>query len=188
MAEVSQGVILLVSAVLVLAAVIDGRQLRVPNWLVFPFIAGGLAYHAGADGSWGFLKSLEGAALGLVFLVVLHSLGGMGAGDVKLLAGVGAWMGPTVTMWAFLATGLAGGVIALAMMVLSGDLVGHLAMMQTIAHEILSIRNFARWAEVAELAKARKSQMMLLPYGIPIAVGSISYFAISCLSGMGLFF
>ena len=186
MAEVSPGVISLVSAVLVLAAVIDGRKLRVPNWLTFPFIVGGLAYHAGAEGAWGFLASLSGAALGLVFLLVLHSVGGMGAGDVKLLAGVGAWMGPWATTCAFVATGLAGGVIALIMMIRSGNLAGHLAMTQAIAHEILSIRSLERLSEVAKLASERKPKMLLLPYGIPIAVGSIGYFAIGYFGWMGL--
>ena len=62
----------------------------------------------------------------------------------------------------------------------SGDVIRHWVMFQTIVHEILTIRNPA---VLAEKAGQRKKTMMLLPYGIPIAVGSITYFGY-----MGLFF
>jgi prepilin peptidase CpaA len=180
MAEVSPGVVWLVSAVLVEAAVIDGRQLRVPNWLTFHFVLGGLAYASYVGGRQAFLWSLAGTGVGLISLLPLYAIGGMGAGDVKLMAGVGAWMGPSLTLGAFAASALVGGLFGLAMILASGDLIHHWAMFQTIGHEILSIRNPTR---LAELASERKKSMTLLPYGIPIAVGSISYFG-----WMGLFF
>ncbi|HKM54081.1 MAG TPA: A24 family peptidase [Isosphaeraceae bacterium] len=180
MAEVSPGVVWLVSAILVEAAVIDGRQLRVPNWLTFHFVLGGLAYACYVGGREAFLWSLAGTGVGLVSLLPLYAIGGMGAGDVKLMAGVGAWMGPSLTLGAFAASALVGGLFGLAMILASGDLIRHWAMFQTIGHEILSIRNPTR---LAELAGERKKSMTLLPYGIPIAVGSISYFG-----WMGLFF
>ncbi len=97
----------------------------------------------------------------------------MGAGDVKLLAGVGAWVGPSLTLGAFIATALAGGAIALAMMLASGQFFRHWVMMQELGREILEVRDPVR---LSEAATARKSTMRLLPYGIPIAVGSIAYF------------
>ena len=98
----------------------------------------------------------------------------MGAGDVKLLAGVGAWVGPVVTFWAFATSAVVGGVMALAMVAWSGEYVQHWVQFQTIGHEILTVRNPTK---LAETAAARKPTMMLLPYGIPLAVGSIAYFA-----------
>jgi prepilin peptidase CpaA len=174
MTEVSPALAWLISAVLVEAAVIDGRQLRVPNWLTFNFVAGGLIFGLFSAGPMGLLWSLGGAGVGLISLLPLYAIAGMGAGDVKLMAGLGAWMGPTVTFGAFVATALAGGLLGLTMVIASGDVIHHWVMLQTICCEIVSIRNPAR---LAELAAQRKKSMRLLPYGIPIAVGSITYFA-----------
>ena len=173
MSEVPAAVVWFVSAVLILAAVIDGLQLRVPNWLTFPFVAGGLLHAALSGGWWGLLTSFGGASVGLLCLLTLYAIGGMGAGDVKLMAGLGAWMGPVITFWAFVGTALAGGVIGLVMIVASGDIIKHWAMFQTIGHEILTVRDPVK---LAERAGERKKTMMLLPYGIPIAVGSIACF------------
>ncbi len=173
MTEVPPAVIWLVSAVLVEAAVIDGRQLRVPNWLTFHFVVGGLVYACWTGGCEALLVSLAGTGVGLLSLLPLYAIGGMGAGDVKLMAGVGAWVGPWLALGAFVASALAGGLVALVMIAASGDIIRHWVMFQTIGHEIISIRNPC---ELAERAGQRKKNMMLLPYAIPIAVGSIAYF------------
>jgi len=180
MTQVPQAVIWLVSAVLVEAAVIDGRQLRVPNWLTFHFVIGGLVFAAWYGGRAMLLSSLAGTGVGLISLLPLYAIGGMGAGDVKLMAGVGAWLGPWLTFWAFVSTALVGGLLGVAMIVASGNVIRHWVMFQTIGHEILSIRNPA---VLAERAGERKKNMMLLPYGIPIAIGSIA-----CFGWMGLLF
>ncbi len=180
MTEVPQGVIWLVSAVLIEAAIIDGRQLRVPNWLTFHFVLGGLAFAAWTGGREHLIWSLAGIGVGLISLLPLYAIGGMGAGDVKLMAGVGAWLGPALTLWAFVSSALVGGLLGGAMILASGNLIRHWVMFQTIGYEILSIRNPA---VLAERAGERKKNMMLLPYGIPIAIGSIAYFG-----WMGLLF
>lgn len=173
MTEVPATVIWLVSAVLVEAAVIDGLQLRVPNWLTFHFFLGGLIFAGWTGGHTGLIWSLAGAGVGLVSLLPLYAIGGMGAGDVKLMAGLGAWVGPRLALGAFVGTAIAGGLIAVAMVAASGELIRHWVLFQTIGHEILTVRNPG---ELAIRAGERKKTMMLLPYGIPIAVGSIAYF------------
>jgi prepilin peptidase CpaA len=174
MAHVSREVVWLVSLILIEAAVIDGRSLRVPNWLTFHFLAGGLIFAFWKGGSPLLLTSMAGAAVGLLALLPLYSIGGMGAGDVKLMAGVGAWIGPWLTIWAFVVSALAGAVIAAGMIVYSGKFYRHLAMMHSIGHEVMTIRNPV---VLAERAHQRKPTMTLLPYAIPIAIGSIAYFA-----------
>src|SRR3954447_17247969 len=130
----------IVSLILVEAAVIDGLKLRVPNWLTFHLIVGGLAFAAWRHGMPGFTWALEGAALGLALLLPLYAIGGMGAGDVKLLAGIGAWMGPALTLGAFVATGITGGLMAVAMVAWSGEYIRHWALFQTIGEEIVTVR------------------------------------------------
>lgn len=163
-----------VSVVLVIAAIIDGKILKVPNWLTFPFILCGWL-HGTLHGEWaGLGYSLLGTLVGAVLLLVLRAVGGMGAGDVKLLAGVGAWLGAATTWWAFLATAIVGGVMAAVMIATSGQWRKHWAQAHQILNEWVTIRNPEK---LAAIARERKPDMRLLPYGIPMAIGSILYFA-----------
>jgi prepilin peptidase CpaA len=174
MEQLPREVVWLVSFVLIEAAVIDGRSLRVPNWLTFHFLAGGVIFAYWKGGSALLLTSAAGAAVGLLTLLPLYSIGGMGAGDVKLMAGVGAWIGPWLTLSAFVCSALVGAAIAAAMIVYSGKFYHHLAMIHSIGSEVLTIQNPVI---LSERAKERKPTMTLLPYGIPIAIGSIAFFA-----------
>ena len=174
MTEIPREVAYLVTFVLIEAAVIDGRSLRVPNWLTFHFLLGGWLYAYWCGGGTLLLWSLSGSVLGLLTLLPLYAIGGMGAGDVKLMAGVGAWIGPAFVFWVFLSTAMVGGLMGLAMMAWSGELIRHVSLIQTIGSEIFTVRNPGK---LSELAARRKPTMLLLPYGIPIAVGSITYFA-----------
>jgi prepilin peptidase CpaA len=146
----------------------------VPNWLTYHLLFGGLAFAAWYAGVPGLVWSLQGAALGLAVLLPLYMIGGMGAGDVKLYAGVGAWVGPAMILQAFAVSAVVGGVLALAMVAWSGEYARHWVMLQTIVHEILTVRSPSK---LSALAAARKPTMRLLPYGIPLAVGTIAYFA-----------
>jgi prepilin peptidase CpaA len=178
MEPIPKEVVWLVSIVLIEAAIIDGRTLRVPNWLTYHFLLGGLIFAFMRGGSPLLLSSLAGATVGLLTLLPLYAIGGMGAGDVKLMAGLGAWIGPWLTVAAFGCTALVGALMAVVMIVHSRALWRHVGMLHSIAHEVLSIRNPV---VLAQRAAERKPAMLLLPYAIPIATGSIAYFA-----GMGL--
>jgi prepilin peptidase CpaA len=168
-----------VTITLVVAAVIDGLKLKVPNWLTFPMIASGWIYSttcsplAGWEGLW---FSLLGTAVGLAVLLPAYAVGGMGAGDVKLMAGVGAWMGGRVTLHAFAVSALVGGAIAVGMVLWAGTWQKHKNQFWTIINEIATVKDPEK---LAEIAAERKPQMFLLPYGIPIAIGSIAYFALT---------
>jgi prepilin peptidase CpaA len=97
------------AVILVIAVAGDLRARRIPNVLTFPGLALGLLFglvEAGWSGLW---TSLLGAGAGLGLLFLPFSLGGIGAGDVKLLAVVGAFGGPAFVLRAFLAGALAGG-------------------------------------------------------------------------------
>lgn len=85
------GVCALISVILIVAAVIDGYKLKVPNWITLPLIVSGWIVSGVLFGWSGLAWSLVGTGVGLALLLPAYAIGGMGAGDVKLLAGVGAF-------------------------------------------------------------------------------------------------
>jgi prepilin peptidase CpaA len=165
-----------VSATLVVAAVIDGVKLKVPNWITYPMIISGWIYSVAFSpfAGWeGLLYTLLGTVVGLALLLPAYAIGGMGAGDVKLLAGVGAWVWSTRTLYAFAVCAIVGGLIAVAMVLYRRAWHHHKSQFWMIANEILTVKDPEKLSVVAA---QRKSSMMLLPYGIPIAIGTIAYF------------
>jgi prepilin peptidase CpaA len=99
------------------AAVIDLRTRRIPNILTATLAAIGIGLAAAGLGRVGLGAALLGCLLGLAFMMPGHIFGATGAGDVKLLAAAGALLGPKDTIYAFLYTAIAGGVLALVVAV-----------------------------------------------------------------------
>lgn len=163
----------LVAVVLIVAAWIDGKELRVPNWITFPMVLTGLAFNAWVGGWSGMQDGLLGMVVGLLTLLPLYAVGGMGAGDVKLMAGLGAWLGPAVAWHAFVVSVVVGAVMAIIMVLWRKSWSKHYGNFLMIAVEWMTVKNPK---QLAEIAAERKPQMLLLPYGIPICIGSIAYF------------
>jgi len=95
-----------------IGALIDLRTRRLPNPLTMGLAAIGVAYAAWGIGGLSIGASLAGLALGLALMLPGHLIGATGAGDVKLFAAVGAFIGPVHILSAFLYTALAGGGLA----------------------------------------------------------------------------
>jgi prepilin peptidase CpaA len=104
----------------VAATVSDLRSRRIPNLLVLPFLVLGFVSSAIASGWSGLWQSLLGMLLAALILGVFCFLGGMGMGDLKLCAAVGAWIGPSQLVNALVMTGLVGGVMGLGWAVTGG--------------------------------------------------------------------
>lgn len=96
-----------------IGAAIDLWTRRVPNPLTVGLATIGVVFAACGISSLTLAASLGGLALGLVLMLPGHMIGATGAGDVKLFAAAGAFIGPTHIVTAFLYTALAGGVIAI---------------------------------------------------------------------------
>ncbi|MDH5585638.1 MAG: A24 family peptidase [Nitrospirota bacterium] len=109
---------------LLVAAVIDVRKGRIPNWLTFSLAAFGMGVHSWIHGLEGFVFSLEGLGVGFVCLIFFYIKGGMGAGDVKLLAAIGTILGPGQVVFAFAFAAMLGGLYSLALLFDQGGL-GH---------------------------------------------------------------
>jgi prepilin peptidase CpaA len=110
------------ASVVTLATITDLRSRRIPNLLVLPFLVAGLLVSGYLHGWPGLGQSLLGVLAGAGVMGVFCFLGGMGLGDLKLCAAVGAWIGPSQLFIALVITGLVGGVMALCWAVAGGFL------------------------------------------------------------------
>lgn len=111
--------------VLAIATFTDVRSRRIPNWLVLPFLVIGVVVSGWMQGWHGVGQSFMGIGLGALVLGFFCWMGGMGMGDMKLCAAVGAWIGPAQLMVALVVMAMAGGVMALGW-ALGGGFVGEL--------------------------------------------------------------
>jgi len=100
----------------------DIKTRRIPNYLTLGAALAGLTYNLMSRGFPGLVDGFLGMLLGFAFLILPYILGGMGAGDVKALAALGAWLGPQLTVFLFCYMGIAGGIIALGCLVWQGIL------------------------------------------------------------------
>ena len=101
---------------LVVAAVIDVREGRIPNWLTGSLTVFGMGVQSWQHGWDGFLFSLGGLGMGLACLMFFYIKGGMGAGDVKLLGAIGTILGPSQVVFAFAFAAMLGGLYSLALL------------------------------------------------------------------------
>jgi prepilin peptidase CpaA len=157
-----------IAAVVVAAAgcFTDLRSRRIPNVLTFGAAAGAFGFYLVGDGWRGAGWSLSGLAVGLAMFLPLFLLRGLGGGDVKLLAALGAWLGPGATVWLALWTAVAGGPLAILIALSRGYL-------KTALVNVWALLTFWRVAGVQphpaltlETASAPR-----LPYALPIAAG-----------------
>lgn len=165
---------------LAVATVVDLRQRRVPNIVVAAGMLSGLALQALAPhgqglfaagwGGLGLVPALLGILTGLGLFLPLYLLRAVGAGDVKLLAMVGAWLGPQHLLAAALLTLLAGGVLSLAAMLLSRTSRQVLANV----HVMLTTSVIAAQLGQRPSPQAPALVRVRLPYALAIAVGSLA--------------
>lgn len=145
---------------------LDLRTGRIPNVLTVTGLAAALALRALQDPAQ-VVPGLLGAAFGLGVSLPLFALGGLGGGDVKLLAAVGAFLGPGKLVTALLAAGVVGGAMALAVAVWSGALAATLARTGGL---------LLRWLTLGRAGERRTlgaPGVVTVPYGVAIAVGAV---------------
>lgn len=107
---------LIPAAVASVAAVLDLRWRRIPNWLTLSAFGAGVAVSVWRYGAPGVILALAGAALGLLMLLPFYAVRAIGAGDVKLLAALGALVGPQALVSVALYAAVAGGAISVLML------------------------------------------------------------------------
>lgn len=171
---------LALAAWLAVAVWFDLRQRRVPNMLVANGIVWGMALQTlaphggglfefwwGGIGAW---QALLGLGAGLAMFMPLYLLRAIGAGDVKLLAMVGVWLGPQLLLGAALMTLLAGGVLAVVVMLASRS------SRQVLTNVRVMLTTTLVGVQAGKLAPldAPPPGSVRLPYALPIAVGVLA--------------
>lgn len=161
----------------------DVRSRRIPNkqvliGIVLGVLLNGLlpegsGFNSATPGGLGWLVALQGLGVGMAVLLPIYWLRAMGAGDVKLMAMVGAFLGPTDVLGAVLATFIAGGLMALIMALWSGQLVNLLRNIKLIL-----LGGFVKMsAGQLPLMNDLPVSVGKLPYAVAITVGTLGYLA-----------
>jgi prepilin peptidase CpaA len=161
-------------ALLVAAAVIDYRSYRIPNWLTVGGMVIGLACSAvlSSPDHAGFMWALGGLAVGFGVMLPFYVFRVLGAGDVKLMAMTGAFLGAIGTVYAIVFTFLAGGILSIALALSHGALVRMLGNVKNVVKFMTfslmgGVRPAAPTEAVASIGR--------MPYGISVAAGTIAY-------------
>jgi prepilin peptidase CpaA len=117
LANITHGNSSLILMIFLAAAVAnDIYSRRIPNSLVAITLVSGIALHAAYLGGDGLVTALTGSVVGLLIFIPFYAIGGLGAGDVKLLAAVGAFLGPWAIGLAGLTTLVVGGILGLSVL------------------------------------------------------------------------
>jgi prepilin peptidase CpaA len=171
-----QKVEMVLLAMLLAAAVFDVLYRRIPNWLTVTGVVLGIAMNAiiGAPEA-GIVFSLVGLAVAFGIYAALYALRAMGAGDVKLMAAIGALVGWERWFGIFFVTALVGGVMALILVVAHGRLKRTMFNVSFILSEMKSGR--PAYLKNEEL-DVKNKKALGLPHGAVIAVSTVFYLAL----------
>jgi prepilin peptidase CpaA len=160
-------ILLLPALTVIITAFYDYRWRRIPNFITFPAILIGIIMHGINTGWSGLYFSFWGMIIGSGFFLIFYLVGGIGAGDVKLMGSVGAFLGAEKVITVLLLTGLVGGLMAIYKIVIS-----------------YSFKNTVSQLRYSSTDSSQKNQFIIrkkkinplkdtIPYGIAIAIGTL---------------
>lgn len=144
----------------------DLKKRKIYNIALLPMLLFGLVFNLATVGWPGLLQSVYGIMTGLSILIIPFALGGMGAGDVKLLAVIGAVKGPLFVFVTAVGMGLAGGLIALCVLAYQGKLMDILVRLV----RGIGIVAFSRFKTIEF---GFENTEIMLPYGLAIVIGVV---------------
>lgn len=156
--------------VLLICLVTDISSRKILNIVTMPAMLFGLIYYTVQSGFEGLWFSFSGFLVGLIVLIIPFLFGGMGAGDVKLMAAIGALMGTTFVFNTFIYTAFIGGAISLLILLRKMNL------KQVAIHMFMTFFVFrGKVSEVAatEVENGEGNKKISFPYGIAIVFGAL---------------
>ncbi len=146
----------------------DLKTRRIPNWLTLGGVLTGLGFQLGYHGLPGLWNGLAGLGLGFILLLGPYLLGGMGAGDVKASAALGAWLGWRLALYLFVYMGICGGVIVLAVWLWQGQFLAGIRQVRDFILNWFLCRPFD-----AKPPRPSFLKSTAIPYGAAMALGMV---------------
>jgi prepilin peptidase CpaA len=161
-----------------IASVTDIWKFKVHNALTLPLLVSGLVYHTvfhpGCSDGWaGLSNSVLGMLFGFACLLIFFIMGGMGAGDVKLMAGVGAWLGMPLTLHVFIASSLAAGAYAVVLLTIGHNLRETWTNLQILWIRLAMVGRHLGGDNRIESEVRRADRRRLIPFAAMMAIGLI---------------
>jgi prepilin peptidase CpaA len=146
----------------------DIKSRRILNIITIPTVLGGIIFNLSTTGWGGLLFSGKGFLVGLGLLIIPYLLGGMGAGDVKLMAAIGALMGTSFVFYSFIYTALIGGVISILLIIKSRGF------LNTIKSFFFNLSNVVLFRSNlgSLIIPSKNSNSISFPYGVAIVLGT----------------
>jgi prepilin peptidase CpaA len=160
------------------AAVTDLWKFKVHNVLTLPLVLSGLLYHWLGEGLPGLAASVVGATFGFLVFFPFYLRGGIGGGDVKLMAAVGAWLGLPLTFFVFIVSSLAAGVYAVVLIIAHGSWRRTLVKLQAAGSPLAARGQHLGAEDRVEVAvSAAERRKNCIPFAAMVAVGVIGTLA-----------
>jgi prepilin peptidase CpaA len=179
--------VVVVLAAAFVAALTDWWRFRVHNLLTLPLMCSGLAYHAWVAGWPGLGNSLLGMVFGFGVLILFFLMGGMGAGDVKLMAGVGAWLGLPLTFWVFIAASLVSGVYAVYLILAYGQVQRTWVSFRLLCLRLVALgRHLGSDQQLEMEINQPEFRQRVIPFATMMAIGIILLIGLSLYLGTNL--
>ena len=166
---------LIVLTASIIAGITDVWNFKVYNLLTFPLVAAGVGFNAYYGGRHGCMLSIYGLLVALGIFIIPYVLGAVGAGDVKYIAGIGAWMGFPAVFYVAIVGCLATGVYSVAVIIFHGRIRETWISLQIIWRRLLSIGHYLRNGEEFEsvqmMARQPDRRCRLVPISAMMAIG-----------------
>ncbi|MDO9574654.1 MAG: A24 family peptidase [Candidatus Contubernalis sp.] len=168
---------------IVLSLYFDLTQKKIPNFLTFPAVIWGLFYNTIMNPFQGFIFSFSGLLVGIAVFLIPFMLGGMGGGDVKLMGAIGALKGMHFVLSAAVLTALFGGIIAIIILIVKGQLLSTLKrIIFPILKPVVSLLAFRFrspqlndfYARLSAGKEIKTADSIYFPYGAAIGLGTLT--------------
>ncbi len=169
----NQAIIYPLATVLLISSVFDIQYQKIPNWVTFTAMVIGLTLNGTGSGLDGILHGLAGIALGIGIFLIPYAMGGMGAGDAKLMGAVGSFLGAGGVFISALFTMAFGGLYAVSVMLLHRQYGKEI--LSSFKDNLVSLVLTQRFTPSSKNSTTNTADKPRLCYGVAIAAGTFIY-------------
>ena len=167
--------------ILIVAAAFDLEKHKIPNIINYYGMLAAISFHSWNNGYAGLAFSLQGIGVGIALLIIPYMMGGMGAGDAKLMGMVGGFLGMKAVFYAFLVSALIGGLYAVLVIVVHR--IRHQNWLISINPAFLMSIGLGNIVHLLHCESEKGNSKPRLCYGVAIAIGTISYVVWNIIQG-----